>query len=390
MIIEFNTYSPAEYYKADLRSQFAGRFQNMTQENGVEESLKLLTTKMEIQQKDQSSTSNYVKGQFKQPENEVGGKATLMRVIYQRPLEQVYKKVMNDYFLLNEAILEIGAGQQKSALNSVLNSNSSNWKRTFSDLTYQSTEGSVDNQRIPLDITQLPPAHLSNQFDGIVGNNVLDMLDYRTLPAVFKNMNHLLKEKGTFIHFADLAFFAPAFLDACVEEGKEFVLLPAGPYIKYMYRIDKKDYESVLKSKKKELNTQEKEILLRWGQQPIQVQVAVLSQAQSLAFIHLAERIKSIFDRSKSTLLDAQVLFEGYLRASAVSVGWEVVQCGYVSGVCEEQPYPGEESNYWYLKQGHSMDDFHESVPDCKVRRQADVHVFVAKRKKVEGKLKVV
>lgn len=311
----------------------------------------------------------------------VGAKARLARTIYANLLQKIYSKVMGKHFLPSQSILEIGAGQQTSML-SHSSSKFTNW--IASDFTYEPAEGMLARKKIQLDITQAPPADLLHHFDGIVGNNVLDTLAYRDLSVAFENMGKLLKEEGMVVHFADLSFLAEAFVDAC-GDAENCVLLPAGPQIKHMYRIDKADYEQVLRDKKNELTDEEWAFLSEWGQKSTQMQVAVLSRVQSVDFIHLAERVKKIFENSTMIILDNQALFEKHLKESTQTAGWEIIQCTYSVDQDLKGKTKGDHFNHHCFKQGDSIGSNHSSVPEGKMMYEAYVHVFIAKRKRMEN-----
>ncbi len=371
-----NHYSAIQNY-ANLVPSLRGK----TQEEHVQESFQVLTDIAQIAERKLSNPP--LTSYFKEcvvpmlqsgAMTSMGQKIKFLRRLYSNSLTDAYSQVIKKHFLPEHSILEIGAGEQGTALSNL----SSFCKWTFSD--FVKPKSAVDTC-IQLDITQTPPKDLEHSFNGIVGNNVLDMIAYRDLPVVFRNMGQLLKDEGLVVHFADLSCFAEAFVDACAD-AENSILLPAGPQIKHMYRISKADYEQVLQTKRESLTTEEWKFLSEWGQKPLQLQVAVLSYVQKTAFIYLAERIKSIFENSSMVLLESQALFEDHLQRAAQENGWTIIQNNYVIGeeLVDETDF--DTHNYWCLKQGNLKKDNSPFVPDYQVRREAHVHVFIAKRKK--------
>jgi hypothetical protein len=239
------------------------------------------------------------------------------------------------YNLKEKNVLEIGAGNIKDN-ESFLSSKLPHHSWTFSDFH---PEAAIEHpkQYIQLDLIETS-SEVNSLFDCIVGSSVLDTLPYDKLQVAIQNIFQRLHANGLFIHYANLEFYGSTFIDAIIKQYPDCLFLPAGWHS--LYKINKDDFQRILKEKANSLSQFEKIFFNFWG-----IQRSVVQGNAIWAFNgqnvdgkdHLFIRIKKIFSTNLEKI-SSNYLFVERLKQAAESQGFKIEMCGPHQSIIPTNP----------------------------------------------------
>jgi len=311
------------------------------------------------------------------------------------PLQRLFYNQFSNMVTSARNILEIGAAKLTINGTKVFSHVSNFYSHddwTFSDI-YKPTLTSSLAKYKQLDLLD-GSTQPSDDFDFIIGCNVLDELTYDHLEVALKTINNQLKPEGQLIHLADAGYSLSTFINWLASDNPDSILFPGvGGNVGFTaLRINKVAYDKILKEAEEPINAIEKTLLTEWGELPFNQQSKAIHRFCHTypldELVSLDNRISEIFGSiiERISLLE---VFENSLTTAAKLSGFEIVQ---VSNIQESTLVPVEDFkknfnkvndlfyNCLVLNDGFLHITKKSSIPANQILLQGNMRVFIAKK----------